>query len=87
MASLVSKQFIITSHMFKIFLLLVALLLQAQARYFETALKFTLFARNKGWVYLDKMTFAPGTASVEFDTHITGLPFGKNAEIFLVAIS
>ena len=73
--------------MFKIFLLLVTLTAIAETRYFETALKFTLFARNKGWVYLDKMTFAPGTASVEFDTHITGLPFGRNGEIFLVAIS
>lgn len=72
--------------MLQTLLLLTTLLIASESRYFETALKFTLFARNKGWVYLDKMTFAPGMASIEFDTHITGLPFGQNAELFLVAI-
>lgn len=46
-------------------LLSIILLQLAYSRYFETSLKFTLFGRNKGWVYIDKMTFAPGTATVE----------------------
>lgn len=50
--------------MIKGIILLCALLTVISPRHFETSLKFTLFARNKGWVYVDKMTFAPGTAQV-----------------------
>jgi hypothetical protein len=31
-----------------------------ECRIFETSMKFSNFGRNKGWIYLDKMTFAPG---------------------------
>jgi hypothetical protein len=40
----------------------------ADSRYFETSVKFTLLGRNKGWVYVDKMTFAPGTGMAELET-------------------
>lgn len=48
------------------FILLLATLLHlADSRYYQTSIKFTLFGQNKGWVYIDKMTFSPGTAKVE----------------------
>lgn len=50
--------------MSKIFLVLSSLLVLALSRYFETSLKFSLFGKNKGWIYVDKMTFAPGTVKV-----------------------
>lgn len=45
-------------------ILIIALLSIVSSRYYETTIKFTLFGQNKGWVYIDKMTFAPGTAKV-----------------------
>ena len=48
----------------KIFLIVSLLLILTKSRYFETSFKFSLFGRNKGWMYVDKMTFAPGTAKV-----------------------
>ena len=67
-------------------LLLCALFLLAAGRHFETSVKFTLLGRNKGWVYLDKMTFAPGTARIAFETATEGLPYGRNSELFLQAV-
>lgn len=46
-------------------IILVTLVVLSQGRIFETQFKFTLLGRNNGWVYLDKMTFAPGAATVE----------------------
>jgi hypothetical protein len=43
---------------------LIAMVSLSSARILETQFKFTLFGRNKGWIYLDKMTFAPGAATV-----------------------
>ena len=65
--------------MFKLFLILSSILIFVSSRYFETTLKFSLFGRNKGWVYVDKMTFAPGTATIEFETRTSGLPYGRNS--------
>jgi hypothetical protein len=69
-------------------ILLSILLIQfVSSRYFVTTLKFNLFGINKGWVYIDKMTFAPGTATVELKTYTTGAPYGRDSELFLQAIS
>jgi hypothetical protein len=73
--------------MIKILIILSSILVLTFTRYFETSFKFTLFGRNKGWVYIDKMTFAPGNARVEFETKTSGLPYGRNSEIFLTAIT
>jgi hypothetical protein len=42
--------------------ILALLIMIASPRIFETEFKFSLLGRNKGWIYLDKMTFAPGKA-------------------------
>lgn len=65
---------------------LLLILVASQARHFETTIKFTLFGRNKGWIFIDKMTFAPGAARVIFETSVTGVPYGKNTDVFLQAI-
>jgi hypothetical protein len=67
-------------------LILLALSTLSSGRIFETQFKFSLLGRNKGWVYLDKMTFAPGAATVEIETFTTGLPYGRGSEIFLQAV-
>jgi hypothetical protein len=54
----------IINTMAKLFLIFAYIIVIAAARYFETSFKFTQFGRNKGWIYLDKMTFAPGNARV-----------------------
>lgn len=59
-------------------ILILAFLALAAARIFETEFKFTLFGINKGWIYLDKMTFAPGSATIVLETYTTGLPYGRN---------
>lgn len=38
----------------------------SSSRIIETQFQFTLFGVNKGWIYLDKMTVAPGSARVVF---------------------
>lgn len=65
---------------------LVALVTLAQGRFFESQYSFTIFGRNKGWIYLDKMTIAPGYATMEITTWVTGLPYGKNKDVFVQAI-
>lgn len=67
-------------------IILLALASLSTGRIFETQFKFSLFGRNKGWVYLDKMTFAPGAATVEIETFTTGLPYGRNSDIFMQAV-
>jgi len=47
-----------------IIFILFAMSTLSSGRIFETQFKFSLLGRNKGWVYLDKMTFAPGAATV-----------------------
>lgn len=46
----------------------------ASARVFETELKFSLFHLNKGWVFLDKMTFDRGRAEFTLETWVDGTP-------------
>jgi hypothetical protein len=58
----------------------------SSGRIFETQFKFSLFGRNKGWVYLDKMTIAPGAATMEINTYVTGIPYGRDSEIFVQAV-
>lgn len=65
--------------MVKLFLIFSSILALTVSRYFETSFKFSLLGRNKGWVFVDKMTFAPGNARVEFETRTTGLPYGRNS--------
>lgn len=50
---------------FKSILIIVAVI-TAHARHFETSFKFSLFGRNDGWMFIDKMTFAPGKAQITF---------------------
>ncbi len=50
--------------MSKIFLVINSIIVLTISRYFETSLKFTQFDKDKGWIYIDKMTFAPGTVKV-----------------------
>lgn len=54
----------IINKMLKLFLILTIIINLTQSRYFETSFKFSLLGRNRGWMYIDKMTFAPGTARV-----------------------
>lgn len=65
--------------MVKLIIFLASLLAMVSSRYFETSFKFSLFGRNKGWIYVDKMTFAPGIATIEFETRTSGLPYGRNS--------
>jgi len=56
---------IIIMLVFKSILIIVAVI-TAHARHFETSFKFSLFGRNDGWMFIDKMTFAPGKAQITF---------------------
>jgi hypothetical protein len=48
----------------------------SKQRHFETSMKFTSFARDKGWIFLDKMSFAPGVVKFTIETKVTGIPYG-----------
>jgi hypothetical protein len=43
------------------YLLILFLAWQCLGRMFETSMKFNHIGKNNGWVYLNKMSFAPGT--------------------------
>ena len=63
-----------------------AVLSLMQCRIFESSFKFSLLGRNGGWMYLDKMTFAPGQGQVIFDTSTRGSARGRASQMFLVAV-
>ena len=58
----------------------------SDSRIFQSTFQFSLIGRNNGWMYLDKMTFAPDQAEVIFDTYTKGTPLGRPSEMFLVAV-
>lgn len=62
-----------------VWLLLGMLMVLGSARYFQTSFKFSLLGKNKGWVYIDKMTFAPGSARIYVETTTEGLPYGSSS--------
>lgn len=49
-------------------------------------MKFSNFGKNNGWIYLDKMTFAPGTVEYKIRTEPKGIPFGAGGTVTLEAI-
>lgn len=71
--------------MFKI-LLLFYLIWQCWSRIFQTSMKLSNLGINKGWVYLDKMTFAPGIVSVQVMTILSGIPYGESGIVTIEAI-
>lgn len=40
-------------------------------------MKFSHIANNNGWVYLNKMSFAPGSAWFQTQMGIKGIPYGN----------
>jgi hypothetical protein len=44
-------------------------------------MKYAFIGENKGWVYLDKMTFAPGTVDFQMRTETYGIPFGPGGKV------
>jgi hypothetical protein len=59
---------------------------QVVARLFETELKFSYFGANQGWLYLDKMTFAPGKVAYRFTSIVNGIPFGQQGWVHIQAV-
>lgn len=66
--------------------LLLVLISLSHSRIFETSFKFTLLGRNKGWIFIDKMTIAPGMATAITELSVTGLPYGRNSDVYLQAV-
>jgi len=66
---------ILHSYMIKIFLLIFFVWL-CSSRLFQTSMKFSNLGINRGWLYLDKMSFAPGTVSFTAMTIVSGIPYG-----------
>jgi hypothetical protein len=46
-------------------------------------MKFTNFGRHEGWIYLDKMSFAPGTVEYKIKTEPKGIPYGSGGTVTL----
>ncbi len=44
-------------------------------------MKFSNIGFNHGWIYLDKMSFAPGTVSINVMTIVSGIPYGGDGII------
>lgn len=64
--------------------LIIAILVSVCAcRVFETSMKFTNFGRHEGWIYLDKMSFAPGTVEYKIKTEPKGIPYGSGGTVTL----
>jgi hypothetical protein len=58
----------------------------SSARIFQTSMKMSNIGINNGWIYLDKMTFAPGTVSVNVMTITSGIPYGRDGIVTIEAI-
>ncbi len=59
---------------------------QCQTRIFQTSMKMSNIGINKGWIYLDKMAFAPGTVTVNGRTITSGIPYGGDGTVTIEAI-
>lgn len=53
------------------------------SRVFETSMKFSNLGKNDGWIYLDKMSFAPGTVEYKIKTEPKGIPYGAGGSVTL----
>ena len=51
------------------------------SRVLETLMKVSFIGRNDGWVFLDKMTFAPGTVLFKVLTSTNGIPYGTDGTV------
>lgn len=49
-------------------------------------MKFSYIGSNNGWVYLDKMSFAPGKVEYRMKTTVKGIPYGQGGRIVIQAI-
>ena len=54
---------------------------ESTARIFQTSMKMSNIGINRGWIYLDKMTFAPGTVTVDVMTIASGIPYGDDGMV------
>ncbi len=52
----------------------------------ETSMKFSHIANNKGGVYLNKMSFAPGTIWYQTKMMVKGIPYGNGGSVTIDAI-
>ncbi len=59
---------------------------ESAARIFQTSMKMSNMGINRGWIYLDKMTFAPGTVTVNAMTIASGIPYGGDGMVTIEAI-
>ena len=60
---------------------------QCCSRMFETSMKFSHIAKNNGWIYLNKMSFAPGTVWYQINMGTQGIPYGNGGLVTVEAIS
>jgi hypothetical protein len=58
--------------------ILLIILTAVQTRIYENSYPFTTLGNARGWIFIDKMTFAPGTARIVFQTTVTGTPKGRD---------
>lgn len=72
--------------MFTLITHILVLISLTQSRIFETSFKFDLLGKNKGWIFIDKMTIAPGSATAITELSVTGIPNGRGGDVFLQAI-
>jgi len=64
-------------------IIITALLWHSLNRVFETSMKFSNIGKHDGWVYLDKMTFAPGIVEYKIRTEPKGIPYGAGGTVTL----
>lgn len=67
-------------------IIITALLWVSMNRTFETQMKFSNFGKSDGWIFLDKMSFAPGTVEYRIRTSPKGIPYGAGGPVILQAI-
>ncbi len=67
-------------------IIFVLLLWQCTTRVFQTSMKLSNLGINRSWLYLDKMSFAPGTVTVKFTTIVSGIPYAGDGIVTIEAI-
>jgi len=49
-------------------------------------MKLSNLGSNDGWIYLDKMTFAPGEVEYRMKTTTSGIPYGSAGKVIVQAV-
>ena len=67
-------------------MLLLLILIAAEAKVVESSISVQRLRRSGGWFFLARTTLSPGTSQLSFETRLQGIPFSQFDSIELALI-